>query len=270
MRYFKNFSAFCSGLAAFAGAVFLLLEYSRFDLKNLEEELGIFDKLKLYFSKTDRLDNFLMLLLVAFFTLSVLAACALPKIPSVSFFLTLPPLALSIDMLRSEKIESSPMMYVILAVVAVAGALLSCLWRDRETGGRQGAIANSLASLLTSAFCFYLWYRQRSVAALEVEQSLELNFFDFEIYTSLEATDLKILLILAIAYAVISVALLLLGNIYFIGPCLTLPLAVASIYLWSTEKISAHAEVVVTLSVVAFLTSLVCALLGVAVQRKIE
>ena len=268
MRYFKNFAVFCSGLAAFSGTVFLLLRFSGFDLKNVEEELGLIDKLKLYFSKTDRLDNFLMLLLVAFFVLSVAAACALPKIPCVSFFFTLPPLALAIDMFKAEKFNSSPMMYIILAVIAAAGALFSCLGRDKKTGGRQGAIANSLAALLVGAFCFYVWYRQRELVGLDAEESLGLNFFDFEIYTGIENADFKILLIFAIVYAAIAVVLLLLGNIYFIGPCLTLPPAAAAIYLWSAEKISAHAEVVVTLSVVAFLTSLVCALLGVAVQRK--
>ena len=67
MRYFKKFADFCSGLAAFSGAVFLLLQYLKFDPKDVEEELGLLDKLKLYFSKTDQIDNFLMLILVAFF-----------------------------------------------------------------------------------------------------------------------------------------------------------------------------------------------------------
>lgn len=267
MRYFKKFADFCSGLAAFSGAIFLLLQYMNFDLKNLAEEIGFVDKLKLYFSKTERLDNFLMLLLVAFFTLSVAVSCILPKLPSVSFFFTLPPLALAIDMFKAEQFKSSPMTYIILAIIATSGALLECLRRDRETCGRQGAIANSLASLLSGAFCFYVWYKQKSLPDFDASESLELNFFDFEIYLNLENTNEKILLIFTIVYAVIALALILLGNVYFIGPCLTLPPMVAAIYLWSTEKISAHAEVIVTLSIVAFATSLVCMLVGVATPR---
>ena len=268
MRYFKKFSDFCSGIAAFSGAVFLLLRFMNFDLKNLEEELGTVDKLKLYFSKTEYLDNYLMLLLVAFFSLSLVASCILPKLPSVSFFFTLPPLALAIDMFRAERIKSSPMMYVILALIATSGALLECLRRDRETGGRQGAIANSLASFLSGAFCFYVWYKQKTLFESQIERSSDLNFFDAEIHLGLENTNIKILLIFAIVYAVIAVLLLLLGSIYFIGPCLTLPPAAAAIYLWSTEKISAHAEVIVTLAAVAFVVSLVCMLVGVATPSK--
>jgi len=51
MRYFKKFADFCSGLAAFSGAVSLLLRYLKFDPKNVEEELGLIDKIKLYFFK---------------------------------------------------------------------------------------------------------------------------------------------------------------------------------------------------------------------------
>ena len=267
MRYFKKFADFCSGLAAFSGAVSLLLKYLKFDPKNVEEELGLIDKLKLYFSKTDNIDNFLMLLLVVFFALSVAVACILPRLPSVSFFFTIPPLALAIDMLAAGRIKSSPMMYVILAVIAASGALYECLRRDKETGGRQGAVANFLASLFASAFCFFVWYKQRSVSLLDVKESLDLNFFDYEIYSNLENASIKLLLIFTIAYATIAVVLLILGNIYFIGPCLTLPPAVAAIYLWSAERLAAHAEVIVTLAVVAFATSLVCMLLGVATQR---
>ena len=152
--------------------------------------------------------------------------------------------------------------------VAAVGGLFECLMRDRETGGRQGAIANSLASLFSGAFCLYVWYKQRNLSELQVQENLELNFFDSEIYLNLENTNIKTLLIFAIVYVVIATALILLGDIYFIGPCLTLLPAVAAIYLWSTEKISAHAEVMVTLSVVAFLTSLVCMLVGVATPSK--
>lgn len=268
MRYFKKFADFCSGLAAFSGAVSLLLRYLKFDPKNVEEELGLIDKLKLYFSKTDNVDNFLMLLLVAFFALSVAVACILPRLPSVSFFFTVLPLALSIDMVAAGRIKSSPMLYVILAVIASVGTLYECLRRDKETGGRQGAVANFLACAFVSAFSFFIWCKQRSVSLLDTKESLELNFFDYEIYSNLENANAKVLLIFTIMYAVIALILIVFGNIYFIGPCLTAMPAAASIYLWNTERISAHAEVIVTLAVAAFVTSLVCMLLGVATPRR--
>ena len=209
-----------------------------------------------------------MLLLVAFFVLSVAVSCILPKLPCVSFFVTLPPLALAIDMLKAERLKSSPMMYIILAGIAAVGALFECLRRERETGGRQGAVANSLASLLSGAFCFYVWYKQKNLSALELQEIAEFNFFDHEIYLNIENTNAKLLMIFTIVYAAIAVVHVLLGNIYFIGPCLTFPPMVAAIYLWSTEKISAHAEVIVTLAVVAFAVSLVCMLVGVATPSK--
>ena len=265
MRYFKRFADFCTGFALFSAVIYLFREFMSTSFG--EEELKITEKLKLFFDKTVELDNFMMLVLAGLLALSLAVSCVLHRFPYVSMAFAVPPLVLCFDMIKAERIEEYPLMYVILSAMGVLGAVFETLRRDREDGRCRGAVGGALVSLLTSAFCLYTWLRWREVSPISEDAVFELNFFDYEIYTCSQEMNMKSVLTFAIVYAVIAVVLLVLRDVYFIGAPLTLVPCIMLVYRWNAGSLTVHPEVIVTLSVVTAGVSLVCALSGSARSR---
>ena len=262
MRYFKRFADFSTGFVLFMAAMHL---FGAFMSSNFtEEELKMTEKLKMFFDKDAELGNFLTAVLIALLALSLIASCVLKRFPQIALVFAVPPLALILDMVEAGRIDKYPMLYVLFAAIAVLGALTEALRRDREDGRCRGAVGSALVSLLTAAYCFFIWYRWNKISALDGEAALELNFFDREIYTSAENMNMKSLLIFGAVYVAIAVVMLIFRDVYFVSTPLAAVPCVLLIYRWNAETLTVHPEVVVTLSVVTLCVSLVCMLSGKA------
>ena len=268
MRYFKRFADFCTGFALFTMALYLFRKFMSADFP--EEIEGIKEKLKFFFDKDTEVSRLLMLMMVMLLALSLAASCLLKRFPHIAAVFAVPPLALAMDMISSERIDEYPMLYVILPVMGILGVLFEALRRDREDGKCRGSVSSALISLLTSAFCFYVWFRWNQISDLEKEAVYELNFFDAEIYRNSPYMNMKSLLIFAMVYFAIAVLMLVLRDVYFISaPVSAIPLIIL-IYRWNAETLIVHPEVVVTLSAVVFAVSLVCTLSGTAKVKAKE
>ena len=154
MSYFKKFGDFCSGFSAFTALIYLFRQFMTFDFG--EETLGMIEKLKLFFSKTAQFQNYCMLVLATTFVLSVIGGRVFAKLPYLAIVFCLPPIGVSIYMIRAELISEYPMLYAILGVVALISATVDCITADRRDGGRRCAYAGDVTSLCFSAFCFFV------------------------------------------------------------------------------------------------------------------
>lgn len=266
MRYFKRFADFSTGFVLFMAAIHLFGKFMSTDFA--EEVLKLTEKLKVFFDKEAHLDNFLTAVLIVLLALSLTVSCVLKRFPHVALAFAVPPLALILDMVEADRIEKYSMLYVLFAAMAVLGALTEALRRDGEDGKCRGAIGSALVSLLTAAYCFFIWFRWSKVSPLDSEAAAELNFFDREIYTASGDMNMKSLVYFGAAYLAIAVVMLILRDVYFVSAPLTAVPCVLLIYRWNAEALTVHPEVVVTLSVVTLCVSLVCTLSGKARTGK--
>ena len=271
MRYFKRFTDFCSGFACFTAIIYLFRQYMTYKLGDEEAEIGLVDKLKMFFSRQTELEHYLMLMLAVMLAVSVLASVILNKLPQLTFVFSLPPLLLSLDMIKSEYIREYPMMYPLLGSLAVIGGIYECVRMDKRDGKHRSAYAGSVVSAFASAFCFYIYKKWQTFSALtheETENALEMRRFDYEIYNHADAMDMKLFLTFAIVFGCLAVIGVILTDIYFIDAILALPPMVALIYTWGAEKISVHPEMLVALSVAIFTTRIIPTVSCKATYRK--
>lgn len=266
MRYFKRFADFCTGFALFSAIIYLFREFMSNNFG--EEELKITEKLKLFFDKSAELDNFMMLLLIGFFALSLAASCVFSKLPYISTLFSVPPLVLCMDMIKSERIEEYPLMYVILSSMGILGSVFESLRRDSEDGKCRAALGNALVSALTSSSCFFIYFKWQEVRHLIDNQPFDLNFFDYEIYSASRDMNMKSILIFACVYAGIAVLILVFGNVYFLSLPLTLTPCALLIYRWNAGSLTVHSEVIVTLSIITAGATLICTLSGKITPKK--
>ena len=264
MSYFKKFSDFCSGFCAFMALIYLFRQFMSFDPK--DDELGMLDKVKMFFSKTAEYDNLLLLWLIFFCVTAVLIGRIAARLPYVSLLATVPPMLLTVDMVKSSYIKEYPLLYVLLGAIAVIGAVFECVRMDKADGKRRSAWAGNLVSLFSAAF--FLWIYKKTEAVTAVGNASELNNFDYEIYRHAPDMDVKLLMTFAMIFAATVLVSLLLSDVYFIHGIISIPPAVALIYLWSANKLTVHPELLVTLSLINLTTRTIPALSAKVGDRR--
>ncbi len=258
MRYFKRFGDFGSGFCCFMAWLYLFGRFMSFAPS--EEVEGFTEKLKLFLSEKTAYPNLLLFILGAMFLTSAVMGTVLVKYPHVSALFTLPPLALTFDMIRSEYIKEYPMLYAFFGITALAACVLDCIALDGKDGGNRTGYCAALVSASTSLLFFTLY--SRGVDALAVEDTAELGRFDLAIRQGLETSDVKLLAVFAAVYLGLTVVGVLLRDIYFIDALLALPPFVALIYMWNAETLDVHAEVALTFAGAAVGVRLIAMILG--------
>ena len=103
MGYFKRFTDFCSGFSAFTAIMFLFRRYMTYKFE--DDVLGIREKLKIFFAEDINEKNHWMLLLAIVFILSVIGGRVLSRYPHLATVFTVPPLLVSLHMVKAELIE---------------------------------------------------------------------------------------------------------------------------------------------------------------------
>lgn len=265
MGYFKRFTDFCSGFSAFTAIMFLFRRYMTYKFE--DDVLGIREKLKIFFAEDINEKNHWMLLLAIVFILSVIGGRVLSRYPHLATVFTVPPLLVSVDMVKAELIEEYPMLYVILAAVAVLGGVVDCMLLDRDDGKHRSAYSCFAIGLMFSAFLLYV--ARRSVSLAEVDTTaVELGRFDKEIFMESANADMKVFYVFAAVYAVLAILCTVLADVYFLDGLLALPPTVALIYNWGAGKLTVHAEMVVTFAVVYLAVCAVPAISGKAFYRQ--
>ena len=91
MSYFKKFTDFCAGIAAFVAALFLLRHYMEFVPPNTEEDAP--SKFSQFLTDSATADYKMIISLVLLLTLSVIISIVFRKLPYVAFTFSIIPAA---------------------------------------------------------------------------------------------------------------------------------------------------------------------------------
>ena len=266
MTYFKKFGDFCSGFSAFTALIYLFRRFMSYDFG--DEPLGIFEKIKLFVGKMQNIQYHLLLLLALAFVISVVAGRLLARIPYACVLFCLPPMLITVYMLRANLIAEYPMLYAILSIIAFISALVDCLLADRRDGRHRSAYAADAVSLAFVGFCIFVARRYEKLCLMTDEELLLLGPFDTEIIRCGEQTGVKIFYVLAVVYAVLVIISHLLTDVYFIDAILAVVPVVFLVYYWGADKITVHPEVVVTFAFAVLVARIVPAVGGRATVSK--
>ena len=268
MTYFKKFGDFCSGFAAFTALIYLFRRFMSYDFG--EEPLGMLEKIKMFFDKMQNINYHLLLILALTFVVSVIAGRVLARLPYVTVLFCLPPLLVTVYMLRASLIEEYPMLYAIFGIIALVSAVVDCLFADRRDGKHRCAYAADAVSLAFVGFCLFVARRYRQLSLLTEDEVRLLGPFDTEILQCGAETGMKIFYVLAVAYVVLTVISLLLTDVYFIDAALALVPVVFLIYYWGADKIAVHPEVVVTFALAVLLARIIPTFAGKAKMKNAD
>lgn len=274
MSYFRKFSDFCSGFSAFMTLIYLFRQFMVFSFA--DEVEGIREKLKMFFSKEEQYVNHLLLILAALCILSVIMGRVFARYPHISLVFTAFPVVMMAHMIRAEYIKEYPLLHMLLGCLAVAGAVYECVRRDRLDGKRRSAFGGNIVSLSVAAFCLWIYRRGQTVVMLSetvVEEAEEetavVSLFDRQILSGMESMDMKIFWQFAAVFGALVLISLWLSDIYFIHGILAIVPTVAAVYMWNTDKLTVHPELLVTFAVINLAVRAVPAISGVA-RKKIR
>ena len=266
MSYLKRVGDFCSGFACFASLMWLLAEFMTYDAGSV----GLTEKLVRFFDDQYFVEHALMGALVVMLVLSVVASILLKRLPYLTLLFSVPPLVLSVDMVRSEYIEDYPMLYVLFCGISVVSGIWECVERDRRDGGHRTAIAGDVVCAIGAGTCVLLWLTARRLGDVTPDNFDELNVFEYEITRYSADMDVNLFLIFACVFVALIAVSLILTDVYFIDTLLTFISCVAVIYLWSADKWTVHAEVIATVAIAALITRLIPTLSGGKKHRDIQ
>ncbi len=253
MSYFKKFTNFCAGFAAFSALAYVFFKFMEYTPRDKADELlGIKQKLKLFFDATAVEEDYrLYLLLVGSLLFSVAIACLLKKLPAISFAASLLPLSLIATMIADGKIAEHPMLYLLLATLHTAGTLYECIRYDRENGTHKAHLAVNLSSTLAALGTLFLW---RSAKDFFPVPNPHYSYLEQKIHDSfLLKEDPSILWKIALLLLVTVLLSLLFRDIYFLDAAIALIPAAWMIPKYFAEEIPICAEFLVTLVTVNLL-----------------
>ena len=214
MSYFKRFTNFCGGFAAFAAMLHLVGEYMMFKAPEAE---GMTDKLREFLS-VERADNFRgYAIMVAFFVLSVALGRIFERLPYITFAVSLLPLYQVIELYSSGKLVKFPSLYLLFAIIHTTGNLVYALILDREDGKRRAFWCVNLLGALIAMGGVWLWNRANELSVYEDPLAVEeLSKFESKVALAAGESFQGIVLRLAIIFAISVIISIVLRDIYFI------------------------------------------------------
>ena len=218
MGYFKKFTDFCAGFAAFSALMYLFREFMAYTPKG-EEPVGLREKLDRFLSAEPIRDYDFYLPLIALLLLSLILSLLLKKRPYLSFAVSLLPLSYTLLLFTEGHLYERPMLYVILSALHTAGSLIACILEDREDRGRRGALALDLGCLVTAGLCarVLLWSPDQIG-----EETERIPLFDQILLQASEGADRSVFLAVAIILTASVLLRLLWRDLYFLDAALAI------------------------------------------------
>ncbi len=255
MSYFKKFTALCSGFAAFMTAIYMFRRFMMLDKS--EEEQGLLERIKLFVSKEEAYGMYLMLVLLIMLCICVGAGVIFKKLPYLTPIFALPPLLLTLDMIKEGYIEDYPILQLLLTALGFIGCIYECVYMDRADGRHRAAWCADIICIGFSVFLIYLYRKSQALSLLEAEARAEVNKFDGEILAGASEMNMGILLVFAALYLLLTVVSFILKDVYFIDACLTVAPTAVLAYLWSAEMLTFHQELTVSFAVACLVSRLI-------------
>ncbi len=251
MTYFKRFTDFCAGFAAFSAGMYLFREFMEYTPK---ETLSLLEKAKLFLSNEPRKDYAVYVGLVGLLLLSLLVSLALHRFPTVAFAVSVLPMLRIASMFAADTLYERPMLYFVLGGLHTLGCLVECVRRDREDRRRRSALAADLCGLVGIGVCVRILRVAPTVSELPY---VELNFFEKRMYFSAAEAELSFFRALCILLAVGVLLRWLLRDLYYLDAAFSLVPLGYTIYHFYAKTIPFHGSMLFALTAVYALARIV-------------
>lgn len=229
MSYFKKFTDFCAGVAAFVASLLLIRDYMDFspDKENPAKKLTQF----LEDSATN--DYKMLIFIVLLLVLSVLLGILFRKLPYVCLAFSIIPAVYICVAFQTTISASTTVLYeqeplfLVVAALHVIGNLAECIFRDREDGGHRLFIASKISLVMGALVCFYMTMRLNEDIPLTTEglNAFEKNMISYKreiaidaLSSSFDASIIAALGWMLLIFALVGIALY---NVYFVDAILS-------------------------------------------------
>ncbi len=270
MSYFKRFTDFCAGVAAFVAALFFLRKYMEFtpiEPSNsaasplpvgsgdaggqITEEIP--SKLKQFLELTDAADYSLLIPLILLLLLSAILGRVFKKLPYVCFGISILPAMMIAYMFETNTLHTQVPLFLAVALLHVIGNISECLIRDREDGRHRAWIAAKISSAIGAVSCFFVMWKG---AQIPPENVGRINHFEKKIFFEMTETDAALLTRLGWMFVVLLALSILLYNVYFIDAILSLIPAIFVIYQTAGEFLTLAPALFCTVAIICTITHL--------------
>ena len=251
MTYFKRFTDFCAGFAAFSAGMYLFREFMEYTPK---ETVPLLEKLKLFLSNEPRKDYNIYVGLVGLLLLSLIVSLALHRFPYVAFAVSVLPMLRIMSMFCADTLYERPMLYFVLGGLHTLGCLAECVRRDREDRYRRSALAADLCGLVGVGVCIRILRAAPTVTDIPYG---ELSFFEKRMYFSAAEADLSVFRTLCVLLAFSVLLRWLLRDLYYLDAALSLVPFGYTLYHFYAKHIPFHGGMLLMLATLYALARIV-------------
>ena len=269
MSYFKRFTDFCAGFAAFVAAMFFVRKYMAFVPKEPPKSTGASSvseaateiaeqitekfpsKLEQFLEPTEKVDYSLLIPLIILLLASAILGRVLKKIPYACFGISLLPAMMIAYMFETETLHAQIPLFLIVAILHVIGNLAECLIRDKEDGRHRAWIAAKISSAMGMLTCFGLLWKGAQVCP---EDPDKINHLEHKLFFDMTENDVSLITKLGWMFLIVLLISILLYNVYFIDAILSLIPTAFVIYQSAGEYLTLAPLLLCTLAVICTLT----------------
>ena len=244
MSYFKKFTDFCAGVAAFVAALFFLRKYMAFEpqkppvIPSTATDSAVSDvigqatekfpgKLEQFLTPTQATDYTMIIPLIVLLLLSAILGRVFKRLPYVCFGISLLPAVMIGYMYGTETLYEQIPLFLFVAVIHVIGNLAECLFRDKEDGRHRAMIAARISSAAGAFFCFFIMWKG---AQTPPEDPDKISHFENRIFFKMTETDVNVMTKLGVMFLILLAISLILYNLYFVDAILSLIPSAYAIY----------------------------------------
>ena len=269
MSYFKKFTDFCAGIAAFVAGLFLLQKYMPFkpletepylnwlasDSKSTEGITEAPSKLQQFFTPNlvNEFDYRLLLILIITLVISITIGIIFRKFPHVCFIASLFPIIVTTYAFAKDLLYTQEGLFIALTLLHAAGNLVECIIRDKEDGKHRLSIAAKSTSILPAALCLVMLNTWEKIPTEDIREKIPIYK---ELAFDMTPENIEILEKLGWIYFGIFIISIILYNVYFIDTILTTVPLVYLIYLLYGGFLTIIPAVFAVLAAVCFATHL--------------
>lgn len=263
MSYFKKFTDFCAGFAAFSGILFV---FRRFMAYTPAEDISKKEKLKAFLGNDMPRDYRIWLALIALFTLALIVSLAFRRLPWVAFAASILPLPCAVMMFQDGKLYEYPMLYIAMGILFPLGNLAEALRLDRLDGKRRGVLCPAISALASGALCLAIRLREKAVFAMPEGEAKKP--FDLEIFFFSENSDMKVYRNIAILCALLFLADLIFRNSPWVPALFSTVPFLYGLVKWNGKAIQVHGDLLLTYLSVCLVAHLIVTFSETCLRKK--
>lgn len=286
MSLFKKFTDFCAGIAAFVGGLFLIQKYMTFKPLDDEEytrflsydDINISDSATELVTAPSKISQFftprlnsdydyrLLAILILALAVSILVGLIFRKLPYVCFSVAIIPAIITAYLLTRGFLYTQIGLFMIVALLHLAGNLFECVTLDREDGKHRLWICAKISLLFPAAFCLLCTKITDKVLTMDITDKLPI-YSDISTHMA-KPENMEIVTKIGWMFLIIFAISLLLYNVYFIDAILTaIPLGY-TVYLLYGEFLTFNPALFAFLAGICFMTHITLCVCENNLSRK--